>query len=350
MLAAAEEAGGSGVCWWVKERSLIWYDYYLSRGYEESRWVATLRMPKRFFRVIVEKVGPLVTKADTRFRTDVRIAATLFRLATGSNYFHTAERFGVGYATLQEFMPEVISAIIRVLGPSYLKWPQSEDMRKITRKFERTCGLPNIQGAIDCTFVPVRCPAQHADSYYKRKYIASLVLQGISDVDGAFLDISCGLLGSCNDRRVLRRSRFLEKVEAGELLREPTVTINDGFLLRPYLLGDAGYVLENWLMCPFSLNGSSSAGHRLFTERQIRGRICIERSFGILKARWRILTVGITSSLTWASKIVHCCCMLHNFLVKNRVAMHDSMSVGEHEARSGWLFLGFNSPGCILYL
>ncbi|KAL3686517.1 hypothetical protein R1sor_009091 [Riccia sorocarpa] len=203
-------------------------------------------MPKRVFKHIVQILAPMVTKADTQFRRavppDVSIAAVLFRLATGGTYFHVSERFGVGLATVQEFMPEVVFAIIRYLGPMYLKWPTASEMRRVSRKLKRKSGLPNIQGAIDGTFIRVRVPQREADCYFNRKWFASLVLQGVADTDGCFLDISCGLRGSVYHRRVLRRSRFLEKVENGSILSEPVITINDGFQLSPYILGDSGKI------------------------------------------------------------------------------------------------------------
>ncbi|KAL3693596.1 hypothetical protein R1sor_007247 [Riccia sorocarpa] len=144
LLRAFENSRRTEVCWWVKERSLIWYNYYLSHSYDESRWISTLRMP---FQFIVEKVGPRVARRDTQFQkcvpVDVRVADVLFRLATGANYFHAGERFGIGVSTLQELMPEVIMAIIWELGPMYLRWPSSEEMQTISRKFQRKCGLPN---------------------------------------------------------------------------------------------------------------------------------------------------------------------------------------------------------------
>ncbi|KAL3686482.1 hypothetical protein R1sor_009056 [Riccia sorocarpa] len=184
--------------------------------------------------------------------------------------------------------------------------------------------------AIDGTFVKVRCPQSEADSYFNRKCYASLVLQAVADSDGCSLDISCGMPGSVHDRRVLRRSQFLEKVETGAILREPVININNGYELRPYVLGDAGYTLHTWLMVPFFINQNSTPAQHMFTERQIRGRICVEQAFCILKARWRILQSGILSSISWAARIVHACCILHNLLVKSRIVVHDGLAVAEN--------------------
>ncbi|KAL2643820.1 hypothetical protein R1flu_011407 [Riccia fluitans] len=203
LVFAVSSTGQDQIRWWVKERSLIWYDYYLQKAYDDLRWIFTLRMTCGVFKFIVTKLAPTISKVEIRFGNavpaDVRIVATLYRLATGSNYFNVAERFGVGFSTIQEFMPEVVMTIIRELGPLFLKWPRGETMDKVSQKFERICGLPNIHGAMDGSFIRVRAPQHLADNYFNRKWYTSLAQQGIADTGAPYLDISCGFLGSVHD-------------------------------------------------------------------------------------------------------------------------------------------------------
>ncbi|KAL3693647.1 hypothetical protein R1sor_007298 [Riccia sorocarpa] len=224
--------------WWVKERNLIWFDYYLWSAYEEERWVRCLRVPKELLVWLVARLTTSIKKQDTHFRfavpVEVRVAVTLFRIATGSSYFITGDRFGIGESTCQEIVQETIQAIVTVLGSEMIYWPRGVEME-----------------------------------------------------------------------------------------RESVVTINGDFQLKPYILGDSGYTQESWLMCPYSLNRNSSPQQRLFTERQIRGRIVVEQAFGILKSRFRILDVGISSSITWAATVVQACCIMHNFLIRNRLSALD---------------------------
>ncbi|KAL2631720.1 hypothetical protein R1flu_016406 [Riccia fluitans] len=135
LLLCAQAAGGSVSTsseprWWVKERSLIWFDYYLWHSYDDERWVQTLRMPKRVFLYIVRTIAPRVSKQDTRFRkavhVEVRCAAVIFKLATGQNYFHIGERFGMGSSTVQEMMHDVVLAINRELGGRFMCWPEGK--------------------------------------------------------------------------------------------------------------------------------------------------------------------------------------------------------------------------------
>ncbi|KAL3681318.1 hypothetical protein R1sor_024274 [Riccia sorocarpa] len=51
--------------WWIKERNLSWFDYYLWVAYEENRWVRSLRMPKELFLWVVNRLRCSIRKQDT---------------------------------------------------------------------------------------------------------------------------------------------------------------------------------------------------------------------------------------------------------------------------------------------
>ncbi|KAL3687619.1 hypothetical protein R1sor_013928 [Riccia sorocarpa] len=165
--------------WWVTERCLLWHDYFLMGAYEESRWRACVGVPRDTFEWM-------------------------------------------------EHMPEVIDAVISVLGPEFLRWPDPQELLRISAAFQRHSGLPNVSGAIDGSHIRIRFPrwAEHARDFFNRKSHHSIVLQGICDPDGAFLDVSCGAPGSVHDTRCLRLSSFHQRAESGAVLQEPVISIN----------------------------------------------------------------------------------------------------------------------------
>ncbi|KAL2642675.1 hypothetical protein R1flu_010262 [Riccia fluitans] len=55
-------------------------------------------------------------------------------------------------------MREGVEAIIAELGPEYLKWPSTSEMIKVSNGFQLRSGLPNVQGAVDGTFIRIRAP------------------------------------------------------------------------------------------------------------------------------------------------------------------------------------------------
>ncbi|KAL3685224.1 hypothetical protein R1sor_003246 [Riccia sorocarpa] len=291
--------------WWVRERSLIWFDYFLMKAFEDFRWRSCVAVPRDMFLWMVSVLTPRLSRQETHWRkpvpADVKLGACLHRLVTGSSYFLCSDRFGIGASTLQEQMPLVVEAIVEELGPRFLYWAEGAEGARVSPSFLRRCGLLNVAGAIDGSHIKIRYPKRlHARDYFNRKRDQSIVLQAICDHDSEFLDISCDAPGSST---------------------------------RPYLLGDQGYAMHSWLMIPFSINNRSSAEHQLYNKKHVQGRLCIERAFGLLKARFRILEHGITSSLEWAAKLVHATCVLHNIIVKKRLGHDDVAAVLEPTLR-----------------
>ena len=92
--------------------------------------------------------------------------------------------------------------------------------------------------------------------------------------------------------------------------------MNDDFKNEKYagswLLGDSGYPLKHWLMTPITQPAASA--ERNFNEVHRKTCCLIERAFGVLKDKWRILdhTGGsVCYALTKVAKITITCCVLH---------------------------------------
>jgi hypothetical protein len=112
------------------------------------------------------------------------------------------------------------------------------------------------------------------------------------------------MLGSTHDSRMLCRSLLYQLAESVRLFPEG---INvEGFL--PYLLGDAGYPLKQWLMIPYcdalGRGGQRYVIKRLFNQRLSRGRSVIENEFGILKQYFRELLYATDLHVAFVPDIV----------------------------------------------
>ncbi|KAL2609883.1 hypothetical protein R1flu_028456 [Riccia fluitans] len=303
---------------------------FLNEGLRRLQMEELCCCPEGPFLWMVSILSPRLERQNTHWRkpipVDVKLAACLHRLVSGSSYLLCSDRFGIGASTLQEAMPDVVEAILEDLGPLFLTWPDAVKVQRVSKTFQRRGSLPNVAGAIDGSHIKIKNPERrHARDYFNRKRDISIVLQAICDHDSAFLDISCGAPGSVHDSRCLCLNSIFRRVEAGEVMVDPVLPIYDGFQLHPYLLGDQGYAMHPWLMVPFSLTGMSPPAQHLYNRRHVQGRLSIERAFGLLKARFRILENGITSSVGWAGKLVHATCILHNVIVKKRLG-HDDVA------------------------
>jgi hypothetical protein len=129
------------------------------------------------------------------------------------------------------------------------------------------------------------------------------------------VDLAVGMPGSTHNSRVLRRSSLYLQAESGTLF-EDGVNV-DGFI--PYLLGDCGYLLKQWLMMPHCEGRGwaedCSILDCLYNRLLFRGRSVVENAFGILKHSFRELLHIIDLHVTFVHDIVVCCALLHNVLL-----------------------------------
>jgi len=91
-----------------------------------------------------------------------------------------------------------------------------------------------------------------------------------------------------------------------------------------WLLGDAGYPLQPWLITPIP-DAPHDTPEGLFNARQIRARNVIERCFGVLKQRFRCLLKHrvLHYNHEGAANIIHTCVVLHNICIKNNLELEN---------------------------
>ena len=84
-----------------------------------------LRMPSDTFDSLLQKVTPIIAKADTIMRESisacVRLEVTLTYLATGWTFRRLNEHCNISKASISKMIPETCSAIYQVLKDDYFK-------------------------------------------------------------------------------------------------------------------------------------------------------------------------------------------------------------------------------------
>lgn len=80
------------------------------------------------------------------------------------------------------------------------------------------------------------------------------------------------------------------------------------------------------------LNAAPGSREEVYTTRHVQARNCIERCFGLLKARWRCMLKHRTLHYHpyVASKIVSACCVLHNIALK--AGLPPPIDIAEHDS------------------
>ncbi|CAN1301728.1 Putative nuclease HARBI1 [Linum perenne] len=163
---------------------------------------------------------------------------------------------------------------------------------------EKSNILQNCLGALDGTHVKVRTRIQDQPRYRNRKGDVSINVLGVCNPSGEFIYCLAGWEGSAHDARVLRGQYYL--CDAGYANTE-------GFL-APFR--GQRYHLKEW-------GGGSSrprTPEEYYNMKHSSARNVIEKMFGLFKMRWAILRDTTWFSPKVVGRIVHTCCLLHNFI------------------------------------
>lgn len=259
--------------------------------YGEDWWRQNLRMTRDTFEILCTELRSHLERQVTVFRepvcVEVRIAVTIWRLATNVEYRTIAGLFGLGRSTVGEIVLDTCEVITRILTHKYVHVPQGTSLREILDGFEAR-GFPQTVGAIDGTHIPIQRPQHSAADYYNRKGFHSILMQGLVDFRGLFMDVNIGWPGKVHDARVFANSSCYKKASNDTLFPDWKRTI--GNVNIPLLiLGDPAYPLLPWLMKPYLENSHTTPQEQNFNYRQSRARMVVENAFGRLKGRWRCL-------------------------------------------------------------
>lgn len=126
------------------------------------------------------------------------------------------------------------------------------------------------------------------------------------------------LAAGVGDARIFENSAFYSWLEAANFTQY--MFRIGGNEIHPYIVGDSAYTMKKFLLKAF--DDSSKAGYmKAFNRRIKRARCAVERAFGRLKERFRILKGPISLSLEKVPLVVVACCLLHNICQDNSEEM-----------------------------
>lgn len=239
----------------------------------------------------------------------------LWIFATPESYRSVARRFGVSRSTAWQCVSRVSLALMELNATDkIISWPNAGRRDVIKAGFQKAdnSGFPGTIGAIDGCHIAIPAPKEDSVYYVNRKGIFSILLQGICDHETKFIDCYIGEVGSVHDATMLRRSDFYGKLSNKEL----------GLSNDEHILGDKAYPLQINLLTPYKDTGHLTQRHRDFNTRLSRSRVTIERSFGLLKGRFRRLRYLDMKKLELIPVLIFACCILHNVCVDQKDIAH----------------------------
>ncbi|XP_077242083.1 uncharacterized protein LOC143882490 [Tasmannia lanceolata] len=230
-------------------------------------------------------------------------------------------------STVSRYFNKVLKTILS-LKSEFIKPPTSEIPEVIRTNLRFWPYFKDCNGAIDGTHIPAKVRAEYKPRFINRKGYPSQNVLAVCDFDLKFNYILAGWEGSASDSRIL-----------GNATSRP-----NGLPCLPgkFYLGDGGYPLLRSFITPhrgiaYHLNEIRGRRPRtpeeLFNHRHSSLRNVVERAFGVLKKRFRILNEEPMYPYEKQIDIVLACCCVHNF-IRREMADDDLLDDVDLELRA----------------
>ncbi|XP_050264154.1 protein ALP1-like [Quercus robur] len=218
-------------------------------------------------------------------------------------------RFYRSVETVHRYFRHVLRAILQ-LYKHMIREPDKDTPLEIRNSSRFNSYFKDCVGAIDGTHVRASVPIQIQGRFRGRKDGTTQNVLAAATFGLKFTYVLAGWEGSAHDSHVLNDA----------LSRPRGLKIPEG----KYYLGDAGYGVRKGIISPYRgvryhLKEFSDNPPRndkeLFNLRHSSLRTSIERCFGVLKKRFRVLDAEPFWSFPTQVDVVLACCIIHNHII-----------------------------------
>lgn len=256
---------------------------------------------------------------------EAKVLLPLRVLAYGTAPHNYSDYFQMSPSMARVCCVEFNMMIPKIFGDEYLRLPTPHDVRAICALHKEVHGVDGMLGSLDCMHTYWKnCPVAWQGAFLGRNSGPTIVLEAICDYNLFFWHLSYGYSGAMNDLNILNISPLLEKWTEGSF-----TGVEKDARVVPFQIGgetfDRTYVLVDGIYPKYS---RFVRGHpqpvtdeeTRFTKWQESARKDIERAFGVLQCKWKVLSFPLhTKNMDFLSSLVECCLVLHNMAVSDRV-------------------------------
>lgn len=238
----------------------------------------------------------------------------------------TDEYVRIGGSTAQESFERLAKAIILEFGDEYLRQPTAEDIARHTRINEKR-GFPGMFGSLDCTHWKWKnCPTAWRGMFQDRSGSASIVMEAVATSNLWIWHSYIGTAGSNNDINIVDRSPLILNWLQGHAPAH-NFKVNGQDYSMCYLLCDGIY--PRWSVFVKTIANPDTDKEKWFAKKQEAVRKDVERCFGVLQARFAVLTVpGRSWSHQKLCDTWKACVILHNMIVEDEELFEEDADPG----------------------
>ncbi|XP_017475637.1 PREDICTED: putative nuclease HARBI1 [Rhagoletis zephyria] len=213
-------------------------------------------------------------------------------------------QLGLAQSSVSVVLREVFPILESELCSRWIKADMTEEEKQqIRSKFYSRSGMPNVIGCVDGTHVGIIAPHNDKHLYLNRKGFFSINAMIACDYDMNIRSVDARYAGSTHDSFVWNNSSLNAFLQS---------QYENGDQNSIYLC-DSGYPLRPYLLTPFR-NAESGSRQSLYNKKHAKARNVVERTIGVLKARFRCLLSErkLRYTPTKVTTIINICWALHN--------------------------------------
>ena len=244
-----------------------------------------------------------------------KCTAALRVLAYATSSDSVDEYMRMSETVVKDCVTHFVEGVISNFGEEYLRKPNEQDVARLL-EVGNMRGSPGMMGSIDCMHWEWKnCPTAWAGQFAGRNGKTTIILEAVASHDLWIWHAFFGTPGTCNDINVLQRSPVFNEVLQG---RAPKVSfnVNGHDYNMGYYLTDGIY--PQWATFVKSITTPQIYKHKLFAKYQESVRKDVERTFGVLQARFPFIK---RPCLLWSKelmgKILMACIIMHNMIVED---------------------------------
>jgi hypothetical protein len=284
----------------------------------DKQFKENFRIERSTFSSLLTQIGSHIEKLNTNYRTtipvDKRIGCALYTLGSSSELRTISHLFGIGKSTTGEILREFCSVLVDMFFHRFIKFPKSsQEIQETMNGFYDKCSYPMCVGALDGTHIAIKPPLGYEIDYYNYKKHHSITMLAAVNSDLLFTYVNVGGPGRCNDSSIFSRSTLSQIIE--DPIYENHFMMMNNTRIQCHLIADSAFSLNKTLIKPFAERPNMPRQHSKFNYRLSRARCSVERAFGALKNRFRLLHKKIEFKLNNITNMIKAATILHNLCI-----------------------------------
>ncbi|XP_077139379.1 uncharacterized protein LOC143804805 [Ranitomeya variabilis] len=165
----------------------VYSTLYMELRQNPEKFFNYLRMRQEHFDLLLEQVGDVIQRQDTRMRLAIspaeRLMVTLRFLATGESLTSLHYQFRLGVSTISGIVKGTCCVIWDNLHTEYMPLPTRDIWLQSAELFEKLCHFPNCLGTVDGKYIRIAKLAGSGSEFFNYKKYFSIVLMAIADAN-----------------------------------------------------------------------------------------------------------------------------------------------------------------------